>query len=124
MKKIRIKFQIKSLDTDNSFVTNGELKNNRIIFTDNEENTNYIIFHNSFIEYHKKGKVDMKYKFEQNSTTKGYYSLEGYKLEFDIMTEFVLIQEGFVDIKYDLYQSNDLVNKTEIIIEYTFLKEE
>lgn len=124
MRKIRIKFQIKSLDLNNTFKTNGEFKNNRIIFVDNENSTNYIIFHNESIEYYKKGSMDMKYKFKENTTTKGEYTLNGYKFQFDIITNVIMKSKGLLKIDYDLYQDNDLVNKTEIVLEYTFLEEE
>ena len=124
MKKIRIQFQIKSTDTNNSFVTEGEYKNNRIKFLDNENNTNYIIFHKEVVEYYKKGNADMKYKFKEMTTTKGEYTLQGYKFDFDIVTEYIQVEDGIIRIKYDLYQNEDLVNKTEIQLEYTFLEEE
>ena len=124
MKKIKVNFQIKSLDTDNSFTEDGEYKNNRIKFIDNEGNTNYIIFHKNIVEYYKKGNVEMKYKFDLKQTTQGEYTLEGYKLVFDIKTKKIVQQDKYLYIQYDLYQDNDLVNKTEIIIEYTFLEEE
>jgi len=124
MKKIRIQFQIKSTDTSNSFETIGELKKDRIKFLDNENNTNYIIFHKDLVEYYKKGNVDMKYKFKEMTTTKGEYTLQGYKFDFDIVTEHLQVNEGNLWIKYDLYQNKELVNKTEIQLEYTFLEEE
>ncbi len=124
MRKIKIKFQIKSLDTNNEFVVEGEFKKDRIKFLDNENNMNYIIFHNNVVEYYKRGNADMKYKFKEFTTTKGEYTLQGYKLDFDIITEVIEHEDNVLRIKYDLFQNNDLVNKTEIILEYTFLKEE
>lgn len=124
MRKIRIKFQIKSLDTNNAFVTDGEIKNERLKFIDNEDNTNYIIFHKDVVEYFKKGNVDMKYKFKKDTTTKGEYAFGGYNFDFDIVTQAIIRSENSLRIKFDLYQNNDLVNKTEIILEYTFLEEE
>lgn len=124
MCKITINFRIQSLDTNNHFICVGELKNNRIKFIDNENNTNYIIYHQDSIEYRKIGTIDMKYKFNLREKTQGYYALNGYKLHFDIRTEQILETDSLLNIKYDLYQNDDLVNKTEILLEYTFLKEE
>ncbi len=124
MKKIKIDFSIKSMEANNSFTTIGEFKNNRIKFLDNENNTNYIIFHNDIVEYIKKGNADMKYKFDILNTTKGEYTLSNYKFIFDIETINLVVEENQVRIEFELYQDEDLVNKTEIDIKYTFIKEE
>ncbi|AIO18235.1 hypothetical protein KQ51_00347 [Candidatus Izimaplasma bacterium HR1] len=124
MKKIRVDFQIKSLDTDNSFVINGEYSNNRIKFIDNEKNINYIIFHEDNIQYYKKGNIDMKFKFDMQHTTKGEYTSSGYEFVFEIKTNRIVRKDGHLYIQYDLYQDKELVNETEIILEYTCLKEE
>ena len=124
MKKIRIDFSIKSMETNNSFTTIGEFKNDRIKFLDNENNTNYIIFHKNIVEYYKKGDADMKYKFDILNTTKGEYILSNYKFVFDIKTLKLVLEENQVLIDFELYQDKELINKTEIYIKYTFLKEE
>lgn len=124
MRKIEVRFQIQSVDTSDQFVSMGEYKNNRIIFTDTDNNTNYIIFHTNSIEYYKKGTVDMKYKFQMKNKTKGEYTTQGYSLEFDIFTNVITHQNQKLEIEYDLYQGDDLVNKTKIVLEYTFIEEE
>lgn len=124
MKKINIDFSIKSMETNNSFTTIGEFKNNRIKFFDNEKNINYIIFNKDIVEYYKKGDADMKYKFDILNTTKGEYTLSNYKFVFDIETTKLIVEENQVLIEFELYQDKDLVNNTEINIRYTFIKEE
>jgi|LGOV01.1.fsa_nt_gb uncharacterized beta-barrel protein YwiB (DUF1934 family) len=124
MKKINIDFSIKSTEASNSFVTVGEFKNNRIKFFDNEENANYIIFQNDIVEYYKKGNTDMKYKFDLLNTTKGEYTLSNFKFIFDIKTIKLVVEKNQVRIGFELYQDGDFVNKTDIHIKYTFIKEE
>ena len=124
MKKIEVDFSIQSMDTDNSFNTIGEFQDNRIKFLDNEQNTNYLLFHKGIVEYYKKGNADMKYKFDLSNTTKGEYLLSNYKFVFDIKTKKLVVNDGLVVIEFELYQDSELVNKTKINIKYTFIKEE
>jgi uncharacterized beta-barrel protein YwiB (DUF1934 family) len=123
MKDISIRFKITSLDSSVEFDTVGEYKNNRIKFLDPEDDVNYIIKHKDTIEYYKKGQVDMKYKFNLDAVTKGYYTIAHNKFEFDIVTNLMTIEDDHIYIKYDLYQSNELVNQTELTVGYQ-VKEE
>ncbi len=112
------------MDSSNELQVIGEMKNKRIKFIDDEGNTNYIVFQKEAIEYYKRGSVDMKYKFQTNMTTKGYYSVSGNKFEFDIITKQIHLDDHVLEIKYDLYQGSDLVNETVIHIEYFEIEEE
>lgn len=123
MKKINVVFEITSLDSRLKFEALGELKNDRIKFQDEEGNLNYIVLHSETLEYYKKGTVDMKYKFDLDKVTKGYYTIANNKFEFEIVTHEMTIDDENIYIKYDLYQSNDLVNQTELRIDYQ-VKEE
>jgi len=123
MKNINIRFSITSLDSELSYNIEGEYKNQRIKFIDNEGNNNYIIKHGNILEYYKKGDVDMKYKFDLDQVTKGTYIVMGNKFEFDIVTNELIIDDEHIHIKYDLYQSKELVNKTTLDVLYQ-VKEE
>ena len=70
-------------------------KKNRIKFLDPEENTNYIVFHNKVVEYYKKGNVDMKFKFDTDKITKGFYTVSNYRFEFDIDTEIIINKDNY-----------------------------
>ncbi len=124
MKIVKIDFQITSLDSNNHFQTTGEYKNNRIKFLDPEGNMNYIIFQNNIVEYYKKGTIDMKYKFDLKQQTIGYYKAYGQQFDFTITTKHIEHNQDYLKIYYELYQNNTIVNKTNIQIEYTTLKEE
>lgn len=123
MKNINVKVKITSLDSEIEYQAIGEYKNSRIIFTDNEGDLNYIIIHNKTLEYYKRGSVDMKYKYDLNAVTKGFYSVVGNKFDFDIVTHNMTIDDECIYVKYDLYQSNELVNSTVLNVEYQ-VKEE
>ena len=118
MNEINLFVEIISLDSDLKFNVVGEYKNGRIIFIDDEGNTNYILKLKDSIEYYKKGSVDMKYKFELDKITKGHYAISGNKFEFDIVTNNLYYDDTFINIKYDLYQGSDLVNKTELRVTF------
>lgn len=122
MKKINVDFSIKSMETNNSFTTIGEFKDNQIKFLDNENNTNYIVLKKDIVEYYKNGDADMKYQFDILNTTKGEYTVSNYKFIFDIRTIKLVVKENQIFIEFELYQDGDLVNKTEICIKYTFIR--
>lgn len=124
MRKISILFSITALDTSNKFEVEGELGSKGIRFVDNEGNRNYIVFHKDNIEYLKKGNVHMKYIFNQTEQTQGEYTVSGYTFNFNIITTDIVHHENYLMITYDLYQNNELVNKTKLELKYTFLKEE
>ena len=124
MRKLCISFHMKSVDTEVSFEVNGEFKNNRIKFIDPEESINYIIFHKNTIEYYKKGEMDMKYKFSLTENTIGIYKILGNEFKFKINTTHLTNEDGHLQINYQLYQQEDLVNEQVLMIEYNFLEEE
>ncbi len=123
MKKIEVYIDITSLDSEMNFNTIGEFKNNRIKFLDEEKDLNYIVFKDDYIEYYKKGNIDMKYKFHLDQVTKGYYTIMSNKFEFDIVTHIMEVEDERIYIKYNLYQGKDLVNQTELKVTYQ-VKEE
>jgi uncharacterized beta-barrel protein YwiB (DUF1934 family) len=123
MKKISVLFEITSMDSKKRFDTDGEYKNSRIKFIDPTGDVNFVICKNDVVEYYKKGNVDMKYIFNLDNVTKGYYSIQGNQFEFQIVTNILNIEEDMIYVKYDLYQGEDLVNKTELRISYQYKEE-
>lgn len=123
MSELNITFRIESKDSKQSFEVVGEEKNNRIIFVDPEENTNYIIFHKASIEYYKRGSVDMKYKFTLHEKTKGIYKVYGNQFDFDIVTDKLIVRDERIYIKYRLIQNDELVNDTVLELKYNPKKE-
>ncbi len=118
MRKIRVFFEIVSMDSKSKFDALGELKNKRLKFVDPEGDINYVICKEDTVEYYKKGNVDMKYIFNLDKVTKGYYGIHGNRFDFQIVTNILNIDEDEIYVKYDLYQGEDLVNKTELRISY------
>lgn len=125
MRKIDVYFNITSLDSNQEFNVVGEYKNKRIKFIDPDKNTNYIILKDTdFIEYYKKGNVDMKFLFKTNKLTKGLYTVFTNSFDFDILTDVIEISESSVHIKYRLVQNEEVINETVLNVEYYFLEEE
>ena len=118
MKNIDIEFSMTSLDSEARFNTTGEIKENRIIFNDNEENRHFIIMHNDSIEYHKRGSMNMKYVFNLEHNTNGTYEIDGSRFLFIIKTEELIIKDKEIMIKYDLLLDDEIVNKSTLIIKY------
>ncbi len=118
MKKIEITFLMTSLDSEASFITQGEIKQNRIIFNDNEDNRHYLIINNGSIEYHKRGSMNMKYVFKLNHITSGTYEIDGNKFLFDIKTKALNIEDNEIMINYDLLLDDDIINKSKLLIKY------
>ena len=119
MKNIKIVFLMTSLDSEASFTTVGEVKDNRIIFTDSEDNKHYVIINEESIEYFKRGSMNMKYIFNLKHNTKGTYEVDGNKFIFDIETHILDIKDDIIVIEYDLLLDNEIINKSKLIIKYS-----
>ncbi len=118
MKNIDIEFSMTSLDSKASFTTTGEIKENRIIFNDNEENRHFIIMHNDSIEYHKRGSMNMKYVFNLKHSTSGTYEIDGNRFLFVIETKELIIEDNEIMITYDLLLDDEIVNQSTLLIKY------
>ena len=114
MENIKINCNITSQQTSVSFETLGEYKNNRIKFVDQDDVVNYVLIKEDKIEYYKKGEIDMKYIFDLDLVTKGYYKVVGTEFHFDIVTNDLTVEDDLIFVKYDLYQDEELVNSAEI----------
>lgn len=112
MRKITIDFSMTSLDSKASFKSNGELKENRVIFNDNEGNRHFIIMHGTSIEYHKRGSMNMKYTFSLDQTTSGTYKIENNEFCFDIQTLELVATMNQIFIKYHLLLDDEIINKS------------
>ena len=124
MEKLFIDFEMNSLDSQEKFTTFGELKNERIMFLDNESNKHYIVFSNNAIEYYKKGSMDMKFRFDIRSKTVGKYKINGNDFLFDIVTTKLESTSNRLVIEYDLLQGKEIINKSKLKIMYSVAKEE
>jgi uncharacterized beta-barrel protein YwiB (DUF1934 family) len=124
MNKLKINFHLESLDGEAHYNVIGELKKNRIIFVDPEKNTNYIILKKDIVEYYKKGNVDMNFKFATDKYTKGYYTVSSLQMDFEIKTLELTRKDGFLAIKYELYDNDDIVNEATLKVKYSTVEEE
>lgn len=118
MKTVNIQFKITSQDNTVEFTTTGEYKNNRIKFVDEDNVMNYIVIKHNTIEYYKKGEIDMKYKFDLDQVTDGYYKMLNAEFDFKIVTNTLDIDDNSILVQYDLYQEDDLVNQATLKLVY------
>ena len=118
MKTVNIEFKITSEDNTVEFTTTGEHKNNRIKFVDKDNVLNYIVIKPNIIEYYKKGEIDMKYKFDLDQVTDGYYKMLNAEFRFKIVTNRLEIDDNYILVTYDLYQDEDLVNQATLSLVY------
>jgi uncharacterized beta-barrel protein YwiB (DUF1934 family) len=118
MKKLSLTFNATSQDSSVEFTTLAEYNNNRIKFVDEDGVLNYVVIKKDIIEYYKKGDIDMKYKFDLDHVTKGYYRVMGNEFNFEIVTNTLQVDDSSILVEYDLYQNSDLVNKTKISLLY------
>ncbi len=119
MKKVKIDFEMNSLDSQVKFTTTGEFENQKIKFSDSEKSTHYIVFNNNIIEYNKKGLMDMKFIFDINNLTKGTYVVDNNSFVFDILTTHLENKNNRLIIQYDLIQDNEIVNRSTLVIAYS-----
>lgn len=118
METIKLVFKITSQESNVEFTTIAEHKNNRIKFEDLDNIMNYVIIKKDIIEYYKKGDVDMKYIFDLDRVTKGYYRVMNTELTFEIVTNTLLIKNGKIFVEYDLYQEQERVNQSKLSLVY------
>ena len=124
MEKVVIDFTMSSLDSNIKFNSIGELKNQRLIFFDDESNKHYILFEKETIEYYKKGSMDMKFSFNIDCKTTGSYKTNGIEFTFDILTTKLENTSNELVIEYTLFQENEVINENKLIIQYVVTKEE
>lgn len=118
MKTVNITFKITSPDNTVEFTTIGELKNNRIKFVDEDNVLNYVVIKPTIVEYYKKGEIDMKYKFDLDQVTDGYYKMQYADFRFKIVTNQLQIDDNAILVQYDLYQEEDIVNQATLSLVY------
>ena len=124
MEKVTIDFEMISLDTNVKFSTNGEYNKQKLKFIDDESSIHEIIFIDNIIDYRKTGLMDMKFKFDINSITKGIYKVDNNSFVFDIVTKKLENASNRLVIEYELIQNNEIINKSKLIIKYSITKEE
>jgi len=124
MSKITIDFMIKSTDSEQEFTTVGNIDGNQISFIDPEKEQHKITLHNKIVEYHKSGTSNLHFIFDTQNQTVGIYSAYNQVFEFIVQTKQCINTNNHINIKYQLYQEDELVNETSLTLYYDFVKEE
>lgn len=124
MKNIQIDFELISLDTKTQFNVNGEINDEEITFTDNEKNKHFIKLSGSVIQYLKVGLSYMKFLFDLENMTTGFFSVDNNEFLFNIKTTKLINEANKLEIEYELFQEDELINKNKLILKYNNMKEE
>ncbi len=124
MEIVTIDFEMNSQDTRVRFTTTGEYDNQRIKFIDNESSTHEILLNGDIINYQKNGLMEMKFIFDINNVTKGIYKVDNNPFVFDIVTTKLENIDNRIVIEYELKQSNEIINVSNLVIQYSIAKEE
>lgn len=121
MNKITIDCTIQSLDSTQTFTTNGDYRTNVLTFDDPTGDTHTIILNKTTVDYYKKGSVDLHFTFDTTMLTKGEYTVYQHHFEFAVFTEYIILKDNHVSVKYKLMQDHEFVNETSIDVKYEFI---
>lgn len=124
MKQLNITCRITTPDEEVVINAIGQMKNKRMVFTDEHHIKHYIIFERNKIVYIRQGAVDMKYAFQEHLTTKGTYQTLGKTLLFDIRTQEIIRKPSHLSISYQLLQDKQVVHDAVIDVMYQEIEEE
>ena len=121
MNKININCSIKSLDASQRFSTTGDYKTDVLTFSDPTGDTHKLFLGKNTVDYYKKGSVDLHFTFDTTKLTKGTYTVYQHHFEFAVFTEYIVIDDNSVSVKYKLMQNHEFVNETTIDVKYEFI---
>jgi len=124
MSKIAIDFMIKSIDSKQEFSTVGQIEENTITFIDPSKDLNNITLFNDEVVYQKSGSSNLHFVFHKHQPTKGTYQTFNYTFEFTVHVTDFEVEERIINIAYQLYQEEELVNEASLYLYYEFAKEE
>jgi len=124
MDKLIIDFTIKSTDSSQQFSTVGQLEGNTISFMDPSNESHTIQFMDDLVDYRKSGENELRFTFDSQTPTIGTYQTYQYQFEFTVLTTYLQIEHQHIEIQYQLYQEEELVNETSLNLYYEFAKEE
>ncbi len=117
-------FEMSSQDSMIKFISDGEIHESKLSFTDDDFSKHIILHQGSSIDYFKIGEMDMNFKFDVNKITKGTYEINNNILEFDIVTTKLENTGNRLCIEYELMQGNEVVNVSKLVINYSITEEE
>lgn len=117
-------FEMSSQDAMVKFVSDGEIHESKISFTDDDFSKHTIICQDSSIDYFKIGAMDMNFRFDINRVTKGIYKIDNNILEFSIITTKLENTGNRLCIEYELLHDNEVVNVSKLVINYSVTEEE
>lgn len=118
MKQLKITCIIITPEGEHVINADGQLKNKRLSFVDDDQIKHFIIFEKNRVMYIRQGSVDMKYAFQENLITKGTFKAEGKMILLDIRTRSIVRETDRLFIQYELLQDKQVVHEASIEVLY------
>ncbi|QMS84991.1 DUF1934 family protein [Candidatus Xianfuyuplasma coldseepsis] len=123
MHRVQVHFTITSSDASQTFETVGTLDDRVLEFVDPTDHTNRLIMSDT-LSYHKIGETILNLKLDEDRLTTATYQVYEQTLQFTVHTKSLNLTTKYIDVEYELYQDENLVNTTHFTIEYQPLKED
>lgn len=117
-----MKITFHSINSENNkicFTSDGYYENDVLVFEDKSiSNTKiYLNISSSFIEFQRKGEIEMYLKIIKNQKTAGYYKNSiGLDFEFEVNTKEVIIKNNKILLEYSLILDNEEISTHKILI--------
>lgn len=107
--------QITTEDLKTTIETQAEIEGHQIRFYDDENLHHIITLNEGDVRYQKRGNPEMDFYFSEEPT-EGVYILDNQTFIFTIKTVELKLKDDTINIRYELYQEDDLVSNHEIRI--------
>lgn len=124
MHQIDIHFTIHSSDSSQAFQTVGTLDNETLEFIDPTDHKNILTMQTSTVTYHKIGETVLNLELDLDRLTKASYQVYEQIFQFTVHTKSLIISTNRIDVEYELYQNENLVNTTHFTVDYQPIKED
>ena len=123
MPKVTVFFTLDSTIEKQQFCGVGIWKDNTLLFQDKQKQYHRVEIQSQCIRYTKRGASKLDFSFEENHHHMGYYTIADIKMVFDVITTRLRIDEGLIEVIYQLKQEDKVVNDVSLKIEFSQVKE-
>ncbi len=123
MSEILVDFHIENESQTQSFKTNGVLKDNQMVFNDENEQKHILTLHEQSLAYERQGDPAFTFEFEEQKLQKGLYYVGEQSMSLDIQTHQLIMNDHDIVIDYTLKQDDVVVGHSTVTIHYHRIKE-
>jgi len=118
MSKIKVNFSMKNEDVTQIFKTEGIMRDNQIIFYDDENEKHHLTMLKNQLKYVREGEKNLSFLFESNKEHHGTYSIASQALSFTTQTHSLIMHDGLIKLTYTLKQGSMIVGHSELKLSY------